>query len=181
MKKAITSVAAVAILTVAGMSQAHAWGNIETSFDNSRDNRRDYSTHTGRDSTQNSNNRTTTNRNDNRQDNRQWNDSRDMSDNRDLSDRSVRNTTTTDSRDLSDRRIDSRDLSDRSVRNTTTTNNQQDNQRHQSHNVGGAQFNAAVNARAGHDQVNFGPISGGQGNVMDASINGNTFNLGGGK
>lgn len=178
MKRTITSVAAVAILTVAFSGQLWAFGDLKVS--STVNNNRDYSNRVGGNSKQNSNN--TTNRNDNRDyTNRSTNtDSRDYSnkstnvDSRNLSDHS--------SRDNSNRstNIDSRNLSD----NRTTIDSHNDNrmtvnnQRHQSHDVGGAFFNKDVNVRAGSDTVTFGPITGGTGNVMDASVNGNMFQIG---
>lgn len=148
MKRTIIGAAVVALFTTGMVSTGHAWFfKVRSSVDTGPK--------AGRDLTSNSNNRVTTNQNDNRS----WTDSRSTVDSRNLSDN--RQTTT----------IDSRDLSDRSVR--------VDNQRHQSHDVGGAFFNKDVTVRTGHDTVNFGPISGGSGNVMDASINGNSLNIGG--
>lgn len=147
MKRAITSAAAVAILTVAMASTSHAWffrTNVKV----------DTGPKAGRDLQQNSHNRTTTvvNRNDNRDysdrssrsNNQNWSDSRNMS------------TNVSDSRNLSDNRhttvIDSRNLSDNRI----------DNRRFNSHDLGAnsIMINDGYKPQVGHQNATVGAVSG---------------------
>ncbi len=160
MKKELISAAAVALLTVAGVSTAHAW--LFTSKINAGDNK---SYKTGRDlnQNQNSNNRTTTNRIDNRDfsDRSTKIDSRDQSDNRDMSDRRVTNTTTKTS--------DSHNVTDNRVNNT----------RNQSHNYGNGAIvinGEGYKPRVGHENASVGTVSGSS-NYIDNSVSGN-FGIG---
>ncbi|MBI4374294.1 MAG: hypothetical protein HY542_05395 [Deltaproteobacteria bacterium] len=161
MKKLTTGVVAVALLTAATAGPAWGGWGVNTNFNtnyNRQDNRRDSRDQSDRRVTNTSDSRDMSNR-------QSWSDSRNMSDNR----------------DQSDRRVDSRNQSTNTTTSTAnshnTTNNQQDNRGDRS---GGALFKEKVNVRAGHDTVNFGTVSGGTGNVMDASVNGNTFVIGSG-
>ena len=200
-KQIITGIAAVALITAAGASTSHAaWlGGVDAKNDMSRkyDSRQDNRKDVDGNLSENSNNRSTKNQNSYNRDSRDLSnrstnidrhdysnnsrqtDSRDLSDNSRESDSrrwTETNTSTVDSRNMSDNRqttaVDSHDD------NSIYADSRQDNQRHQSHNVGGAFFNSDVNTRAGHDTVNFGTVNAGQGNVMDASVNGNTFLIG---
>ncbi|MBI2082502.1 MAG: hypothetical protein HYT76_02940 [Deltaproteobacteria bacterium] len=111
------------------------------------------------------------NKYDQRVDNRQ--------DKRDFSDHRVTNTT--DSRDMSNHQSwsDSRNQSTNTTTSTANSHNTTNKQQYGDRS-GGAMFKDKVNLRAGHDTVNFGTVSGGTGNVMDASVNGNTFVIGNG-